>query len=121
MSDINLHRRLTLPANPSAERPDPLKVSFADVGAIPSPSEGIDPPVLLIASPLMAGRLHMARIGEKAKTYGVRVICIDKAGTGGSDPVPINQKTSVWLGRYGDENCQIWPVSLMFSNICRGC
>lgn len=98
MADISLHRRLTLPSNPKAGRSNPLKVTFADVGAKPSGGQVPDPPVLLIASAMSGGRLHAAWIGELAKSYGVRVVCIDKPGMGGSDPVPIEQQTPLWLG-----------------------
>lgn len=103
MSDLRLHRRLTLPPNPKAGRPNPLRVSYSDVGAIPFGGKYADPPALLLASPFMAGRLHAAAIGELARLWGVRAVCIDKPGIGGSDPVPLEQKIRVWLGRYGND------------------
>ncbi|PYI17422.1 hypothetical protein BO99DRAFT_434485 [Aspergillus violaceofuscus CBS 115571] len=92
------HQRFILPA--TADH-GPLAVTYADVG--PRQHEDGTPVPTILAVPGMAGsRLWLYHKDHLANEIGVRILSIDRwvarsPGIGGSTPVPIEKRVSVWL------------------------
>ncbi|RAH72940.1 alpha/beta fold hydrolase [Aspergillus aculeatinus CBS 121060] len=87
------HQRFILPA--TADH-GPLAVTYADVG--PRQHEDGAPVPTILAVPGMAGsRLWLYHKDHLANVIGARILSIDRPGLGGSTPVPIEKRVSVWL------------------------
>ncbi|KAF9692738.1 hypothetical protein EKO04_009289 [Ascochyta lentis] len=85
------HRRLTLPPNPTAGRPSPYHISYADYGDATSKS------VVLFFGGLMGGRLSYSPLDTLARTHQIRIIHADRPGTGGSDAVTLSQRIQTYV------------------------
>lgn len=46
----------------------------------------------------MVGRWVASFADRLARGKGVRVLCVDRPGMGGTDAVPVDQRLAVWLG-----------------------
>ncbi|PYH48651.1 alpha/beta fold hydrolase [Aspergillus saccharolyticus JOP 1030-1] len=87
------HQRFVLPAT---EDHGPIAVTYADVG--PRQNEDGSPVPVILAVPGMAGsRLWLYHQDHLANVIGVRLLSIDRPGIGGSTPVPVEKRVSIWL------------------------
>jgi len=89
ISPRKFHRLFTLPAT---ENHGPLKVSYAIAG----PEDG-DVPTILLCGGMFCTRWHTIGYEHLAQKEGVRVISIDRPAFGGSTPVPLSQRISIFL------------------------
>ncbi|SMY21671.1 unnamed protein product [Zymoseptoria tritici ST99CH_1A5] len=86
----NLHQCLWLPERPSHAR---LRITFATTSNFDNKSL----PCILFVGPMFGSRYNALLFNKLAKDVGVRVICVDRPGIGGSTPVPLRERLPVWL------------------------
>ncbi|KAK4547187.1 hypothetical protein LTR36_001408 [Oleoguttula mirabilis] len=86
----NFHRRLWLPVSATHDR---LRVTYSTTSNFSDDSL----PAILFCGPMFGSRWFAILIDHLAATTGVRVICVDRPGMGGSTPVPLNIRIDVWL------------------------
>ncbi|USW47684.1 Putative alpha/Beta hydrolase [Septoria linicola] len=77
----------------ATEKHDRLRVTFATTTNF----DQTELPVVLFVGPMFGNRYFCLSFDKVARENGVRVICIDRPGTGGSTAVPIKQRINVWL------------------------
>ncbi|GAB7358380.1 hypothetical protein MBLNU230_g2450t1 [Neophaeotheca triangularis] len=86
----NLHQSLWLPETAAHGR---LRVTYATTCNFGDESL----PVVLFVGPMFGNRYHILEIETLAVETGVRVICADRPGMGGSTPCPLEQRVQVWI------------------------
>ena len=96
-SDIRFHQSFTLPPNPQAGRPAPIRVTYAD--ADHRHDKRSDGPTILCVGGMMGGRYMVSgSMDILAKRHGVRFLCVDRCGLGGSGNVALEHRVQSWLG-----------------------
>ncbi|RDL38535.1 uncharacterized protein BP5553_02875 [Venustampulla echinocandica] len=90
VATLKFHQIFTIPATDTHAQ---LKVTYAIIG----PPIGTDVPTILFCSGMFASRQIGISWNHLAEKYGVRVIFVDRPGLGGSTPVPLSQRISVFL------------------------
>ncbi|KAK0107572.1 hypothetical protein ONS96_003378 [Cadophora gregata f. sp. sojae] len=90
ISQRKFHRLFTLPATNNHET---LKVSYGFAG----PEIEADAPTILYCGGMFATRYLGVTQDWIATQKGVRILMIDRPGFGGSTPVPISQRLSIFL------------------------
>lgn len=104
----HLHRCIWLPATEQHER---LRVTYS----LTSNFADAQLPVVLFCGPLFGSRYVSIVFDHLATTTGVRVICVDRPGMGGSTRIPLKLRIRVWLETVPAllERLQVQHVSLM--------
>lgn len=97
LCSIGLHQSFLLPDSlcPHLERP--LRITYSEIGYLTAGVAEPEPCVVLFIPGLMGGRYTLCRSGSIARRLRIRIITIDKPGTGGSTPVPIGERLAVYL------------------------
>lgn len=105
MCDIRFHQIIKLPPNPEKGRSKSLRISYSDYSYRGQDSwnpEGET--VALLCGALMGTRFYYyAQIGSQRKTKCKQYILTDLS-IGGSDPVKLGERISVWLGKLPPAN-----------------
>ncbi|KAF2244486.1 hypothetical protein BU26DRAFT_435448 [Trematosphaeria pertusa] len=91
LCDRRFHQSYVLPPNPETGRRTPCRISYADYGDPNSDA------VVLFCGALMGMRLCYSPLDQLAKAYNIRIIHPDRPGVGGSDPVELHERISMWL------------------------
>ncbi|KAF2687376.1 hypothetical protein K458DRAFT_296874 [Lentithecium fluviatile CBS 122367] len=91
LCDRRFHQSFTLPPNPAIGRKKPYRVSFADYGDANSKA------VVLFCGAFGTARFDYWHLDLAAKRYKVRIVCPDRPGIGGSDPVDLHKRIDMWL------------------------
>lgn len=91
--DVRFHQSFFLSPNPETGRSKRYRVSYADYGDQNSDA------VVLFCGALMGTRFCYSPLDHLAKLYNVRIIHPDRPGIGGSDPVELNERIPMWLGK----------------------
>lgn len=91
LANKSFHQCLWLPATTNHSK---LRVTFATTTNFSNESKL---PIILFIGPMFGNRYFALAFDKIAKETGVRVICVDRPGIGGSTPVPIDQRIGVWL------------------------
>ncbi|KAI7596789.1 hypothetical protein KC346_g14991, partial [Hortaea werneckii] len=86
----NFHRALWLPETPAHGK---LRVTYSTT----SNFHNADLAVILFCGPLFGNRWNAVMIDRMASAHGVRVICVDRPGMGGSTPVRLDIRVNTWL------------------------
>jgi len=86
----HIHQCLWLPPTESHGK---LRVTFATTSNFSDNTL----PVILFCPPMFGGRSLALHFDYLAKQTGVRLLCADRPGMGGSTPVPLNIRIQVWL------------------------
>ncbi|KAI9753265.1 MAG: hypothetical protein M4579_005238 [Chaenotheca gracillima] len=95
---IQLHQTLTLPLDPTSNRPYPIRITYSDVRPNPpSSASTADEPTVLFIPGMMGGRYFGFHAEKAAKKYGVRVLTLDRFGTGGTTMVPLEERMQRWI------------------------
>lgn len=104
----HLHRSIWLPATEQHER---LRVTYS----LTRNFSDAQVPAVLFCGPLFGSRYINIMFDNLAKAAGVRVICVDRPGMGGSTRVPHKQRIRVWLETVPVllEHLQVQHVSLI--------
>lgn len=90
LCNICYHQCLWLPAT---EKHGKLRVTFATTSNFNN--EAL--PVMLFIPPQVSTRWHITSMDHLAQVAGVRVICADRPGFGGSEQVALDLRVDVWL------------------------
>ncbi|RAK95809.1 alpha/beta fold hydrolase [Aspergillus ibericus CBS 121593] len=91
-AEKRFHQRLVLPA---AADHGPLAVTYADIG--PQTTNGTPTPTILLIPGMGGSRLWCYHKDYLANKLGVRMLSIDRPGIGGSTPVPVAKRVTIWL------------------------
>ncbi|KAI7147850.1 6-phosphogluconolactonase, partial [Hortaea werneckii] len=86
----NFHRALWLPETPAHGK---LRVTYSTT----SNFHNADLAVILFCGPLFGNRWNAVMIDRMSSAHGVRVICVDRPGMGGSTPVRLDVRVNIWL------------------------
>ncbi|KAF7187423.1 hypothetical protein HII31_11312 [Pseudocercospora fuligena] len=86
----HLHQCLWLPRSETHER---LRVTFSTTSNFQHGSL----PVVLFCGPMFGTRYLVLPFDKLAKESGVRMICVDRPGFGGSTQVSLERRMDVWL------------------------
>ncbi|KAI7164106.1 hypothetical protein KC349_g995 [Hortaea werneckii] len=86
----NFHKALWLPETSVHGK---LRVTYSTT----SNFDNADLAVILFCGPLFGNRWNAVMIDRMASAHGVRVICVDRPGMGGSTPVRLDIRVNVWL------------------------
>ncbi|KAI6880332.1 hypothetical protein D0869_07477 [Hortaea werneckii] len=86
----NFHKALWLPETPAHGK---LRVTYSTT----SNFHNADLAVILFCGPLFGNRWNAVMMDRMASAHGVRVICVDRPGMGGSTPVRLDVRVNVWL------------------------
>lgn len=73
-------------------------VTYADFGYRNEPNPD-EEHVLLFSGPMMASRFILVSKHEIAKSYGIRIIAIDRPGFGGTEAVEIGKRIDITRGK----------------------
>ncbi|MCJ1308934.1 hypothetical protein MMC25_002589 [Agyrium rufum] len=91
---IDFHRSFVLPARPIIHRPQPIRVTYADVDHRDDPHG----PVIFVICGMFPGRWIVPGSADAlAKSHKLRLICLDKPGLGGTGSVPLQYRIQNWL------------------------
>lgn len=71
---------------------DKRRVTYSDIG-----SQNDNAHVLLFCGAMLGGRYSSLRLDDQAREQGVRILCIDRPGFGGSDNVNLSLRMETWL------------------------
>ncbi|CAK3884595.1 Hypothetical predicted protein [Lecanosticta acicola] len=91
LSQRNLHQKIWLPQTSTHAR---LRVTFSTTTNF---VEDESLPVVLFIGPMFGTRYMGLMFDRMAREIGVRMICVDRPGLGGSMPVKGDQRVDVWL------------------------
>jgi pimeloyl-ACP methyl ester carboxylesterase len=104
LSDIRLNQCFYLGSDDVPKGLGRLRVTYSDIGCDPTHhalTKGEDDDnelcVVLFIGGLVGGRFTMIRSARLARRLKIRILTIDKPGTGGSTPVPLEHRTAVHL------------------------
>ncbi|KAI7490930.1 hypothetical protein KC351_g322 [Hortaea werneckii] len=86
----NFHRVLWLPETPAHGK---LRVTYSTTSNFHNAGLA----VILFCGPLFGNRWNAVMIDRMASAHGVRVVCVDRPGMGGSTPVRLDVRVNVWL------------------------
>ncbi|EMC94408.1 hypothetical protein BAUCODRAFT_35628 [Baudoinia panamericana UAMH 10762] len=86
----HLHQCMWLSATPEHER---LRITYATTSNFADSTL----PVILYCGPMFGSRYGCLDINRLANEIGVRIICVDRPGMGGSTLCPLNIRIKVWL------------------------
>lgn len=109
LASCRFHRSFILPADPDANRPGQLRVTYSDIGYGSSdtvvPSRESDPlptpkAVVVLIGGLMGGRYTCIRQHDFCHFHKIRMLVVDRPGMGGSDPVPLSERMTTWLATF---------------------
>ena len=93
-ADIRFYQSFTLFANPAIGRPNPIRVTYADVDY----RENEDGPVILLIGGMFGGRwITLGSPDALAEHHKLRLIVVDKPGLGDSGSVPLDFRIENWL------------------------
>ncbi len=95
LNDPRFNRTLTLPADPSHNRPNPFTINYTDYG-YHNPTDPSQERVLLFFSPLMGSRLLHICKNALAHNHRIRIINPDRPGIGGTDAAPAQDRLALW-------------------------
>ncbi len=95
LNDPRFNRTLTLPADPSTNRPHPFTIKYTDYG-YHNPTDPSQERVLLFFSPLMGSRLLHICKDALARDHRIRIINPDRPGIGGTDAAPASDRLALW-------------------------
>ena len=101
LCDLRFHRSFVLPENPAHGRPDPIRVSYADLDHRTSRGKD-DPtdsgPTLLFIPGVGATRYEaLFAMDANARRSQIRVLIVDNFGLGGTARVPLLNRMESWI------------------------
>ncbi|EED23088.1 conserved hypothetical protein [Talaromyces stipitatus ATCC 10500] len=94
ISQRHFHRRFVLPRT---ETHGELAVTYADVGVQPDTTTSNHVPTFLFIPGMFGSRYLGVYIHAIAEKFGVRVLCVDRPGMGGSASVPSKSRVEIWV------------------------
>jgi pimeloyl-ACP methyl ester carboxylesterase len=104
LSDIRLNQSFHLESEEVPKGLGRLRVTYSDIGCDPTnyaltkdEDDHAELCVVLFIGGLVGGRFTMIRSARLARRLKIRILTIDKPGTGGSTPVPLEHRTAVHL------------------------
>ncbi|KAF2207479.1 hypothetical protein CERZMDRAFT_102376 [Cercospora zeae-maydis SCOH1-5] len=90
LADLKFHQCFRLAATDKHEE---LRVTFATSTNF----DNHELPVVLFVGPMFCSRFFCTNYNKLSISSGVRFICVDRPGFGGSSSVPIENRVHVWL------------------------
>lgn len=104
LADIRLHRSFTFTPNSETGRTSSLRITFSDLGH-QNVEDPADEAVILFCGGMFGSRyVGAGSVDSLAREHGIRLICVDRFGMGGSQNVGLEVRVQTWLGKERDKH-----------------